>query len=476
MSQPSPLRHVGARRHPAPVLIALGIVASGSVSAVGAPVGRITAGWPVHAPAEATLHRGTDGGPVVLSDGLGNSLAAALTPKGVRRWTTAFGWGCGNCAVLQPDASLPTGPYGPLGPSGLRFVSATGASLPKSDAILADGTRITTTPGQSAGDPTVTAATRGAVSVWSRPDPFPQDTFETSGGFVVTDGTSLYRGFGSTSTPTIALNPANGFELWRVQNAYPLTPFGSGVVVALAGGDLAGYSAAGVKLFQLQGVTWSAPPLVDVLRHRIYVNSNSGLRAFDTTTSALVWSRSGATALSVTPGGLVLAAISVGGHPALQAIGADGIGRWRHETSTTVRSALRLPDGTVALSVDGVGTMRDAGLLMRINPKVKPALPIATTITLTKTHFKATCGDASTACGLSAVHGTMLRVSSRSRTTMSVRVLWDTGALMARWTKVSVPVGTSFTAISAAAHGGRIQVRSGTTGPIILDRRITVTA
>ena len=463
--------HVRSRRRVA-LALATGMTLAGSTAAVGAPMGRVTAGWPVFAPAQSSLHLGTDGGPVLVSDGLGSSLVAAWTPTGARRWINTFEWGCGNCAVLQPDASRPGGPYGPLGPYGVRVVSPTGRSIP-AYAVLADGTRITIAWGATQTDASTTTATRGSVQLWSRADPFlDEDRFDVSGGFVVTDGTRLYRGFGSTSTPTIALDATNGRELWRVENARPLIPFGTGVLVQLANGHLAGFDAAGTALFEVP----IAAPFPDAAHHRLYTSSPDRIDAYDTASGALLWSRPRARALSVTPGGLVLAAITMGDRPALQAIGADGVGRWRYETTMPVTSARALPDGTIVLAVNGVDPTNDAGLLMRINPAVAGVRPERSSVALTRTTFRADCYDAATMCGVSSSRGTMLRIASRTRTTMSVRLLFTNGTVMVPWTRISVPVGTSLTRIAAGRATGRIQVRRGTAGSIIVDRRVTVTS
>lgn len=462
-------------RRPMHVLLALGGVGAGSTSAASVPVGRITVGWPVPAPVDSTLHVGTDGGPVLLSNGVGNSVAASWTPTGGRRWINTFAWGCGNCASPQPDASLPGGPYGPIGPWGVHRVSASGTTV-LATAVLTNGTRISTGSNHSPSPSNVTTATRGGITLWSREDPNFVDNFDLSGGFVVSDGTSLYRGFGLTSMPTIALNPANGLELWRVANAKPLAPYGSGVIVQRASGDLAGYDAAGVKQFQVTGAALrpSAPtPLVDLAHRRLYVNTPTGVNAYDTTTGALAWTRLNATAFSVTPGGLVLTAIALGVRPALQAIGPDGVGRWRYETPTPVRSAVRLLDGTIALTVRGLS---GGGLLVRMNPASAPLVPRSANVALTRTTFRAECYDWATSCGVSASRGTMLRIASRSRTTASIRILATNGTIEIPWSRISVPLGTSFIPISAYPNAGRIQVRRGTTGPIILDRRVTVTS
>lgn len=205
---------------------------------------------------------GPDGGPVVVSEGLGVhavplSAVAAFRLDGRRRWLSASPWGCGNCSDGQyPPALQPDGRYGPVGPegSGAWAVDQSGRRVDSCGAALADGTCITHTsrpdPQGTREFPVVVARRAGSTrGEYSEPQ-FPWTIAQDMGvpPRIVQDGAGgIYTSFGPVRDPRVAplpmqllaLDRSTGALRWRVADASPQAGLASGVLATHTTGGLA---------------------------------------------------------------------------------------------------------------------------------------------------------------------------------------------------------------------------------------------
>lgn len=455
-------------------------------------VGRITSGWPQPSmPGNVSV---MSGGPVVTSVSV-QMGAAAWTARGSRRWTFAHysQWCDRFCEPPPPanDRSLPGGPFGPVDLAGTGFVSPAGKLIGRdASAVLAGGLEVTTTNGASAS--TVTRGRLGGSVIWTRSDPY--ETSSGAGSVLVSNGTSLYRGFlagpASTPAPVIALDPMTGAERWRVDEATPLATYGSGVTVRLADGHVAGYNATGTHLFTLDNPQSAATPLwvhADVRSGRVYVEhpmaSSKRWRqvdAYSTATGTLVWSVRFASVTNIGPTGTVyLARLITGGRNVLQARSPGGQTQWTFATPTRVRGAAALADGTVCLTTDPIFPGR-SGLAMRINPTVGPVTVTRNVIRITARTINASTRSTAVARLIrrefDPSFGFRMRFDMRRAQTLWARAVnaSASGAVEIPWARLTVPAGRSYARAVLPPGTWEIQIRRAGSTRII--KRTTITA
>jgi hypothetical protein len=481
-------------------------VAVASTVASAAPTGRVTAGWPVRSIVADGIVLRPGVGPVVYNEVHPDGFtAASFNSTGRRLWRATSWWSCGNCPPFPPDRTRPIGgPIGSFGGSpydGGNWLRVDGSMIGPGVAAFTNGMTITyAIDEQPAGASVLTTRGSGAGVSWSRTDPFPvllEDDGNVSTSPVITNGTTtLYRGLQELVTPSIALqtpmqslDPTSGVLRWQVANAVPVATWGDGVVAFVRDRGYVGYDVAGNEIFQYVPSGTARFLAASPVTNAIFLSDESDrIMAVNTVTGAVSWMTPAAQNLhwlSVTPTGVVLAALTIPGTPTprygLRAIAPNGAALWRFDTTGPVSAARSLNDGTIALTVLGAGSSATTGLLLRINPQVAPVRWATTSV---RTATRLLSRDTGQRPPFSARSGVVVRLQSPRAGVMSFRLLPTTRAATTaerRWQAFPVPAGTSWTRIdvpwsfmpSAAA---RVQVRHGLQGAIVLDRRIPFTA
>jgi outer membrane protein assembly factor BamB len=376
---------------PCALAAALGLAAAAPAAAAPGPL----PGWPVVTPA-GTVHRGPDGGVVVISRDGFDFRASAFRPNGTRRWRSDRTAGCGNCDEgPQPERLQPDGTYGPIGPEGddVWAVDPLGRIVPGcSGAVEPDGTCILggSTP---FGVPELTpfvAAARGGSRLWTVEDTGFSwvDEFDVP-PVVARDGAGL--AYAAFERPTevatgaelagrlIAVDLAGRTIAWaRTGPRAVLTALRSGVLTAEEG-RLVAFRADGSVLWTRPipaGQSVSAADVAyDARRERLSIGRRGrhpGVTALDALTGAQLWrtaTRDRARLLSAGARGPVYLAIDTPGATAVRAVRLSGRARWERRTGRLVTGAAELANGTVAVSAGTGYAPARGGVLTVLDPR-----------------------------------------------------------------------------------------------------------
>ena len=453
--------------------------AVGVMAGPAAAAGRITAGWP--RPGGGSLHT-VDGGPLGV---MGFAGAAAWTATGSLRWVYAPPQArpCIDSCVDPPipnERSRPSGPFGPFNRIGRGFVDTNGTVVHAgAGLVLDDGTEISGTTWSVS--TTRTTATRNGTTLWTRTDPY--STEFDSGHVFDSDGTTLYRSFLGAHSPVIALNPATGVELWRVDDVTALATFGTGIVVRRSDGRVAGYGSDGTPLFVLpnsQPVGAFLQADADPLHGRVYLTSAGGVEAYSSSTGDLVWASPGAV-LSIDTTGTVYLARSSAGSYWLEARALDGTVKWTFDTPTVIGDAVARGDGTVFLTTASLfwrqGLSGGGGLVMRVNPTAPARRVTRDTIGVSRHLVVRIRRHVSMEEYVRAVvnprDGVTIRFDMRRPTTLVVRAVDLTGTLIPlKWTSLKVPAGRSYVRQQFPAGIWHLQFRRAGSSRIISQHTI----
>lgn len=452
-------------------------VTLGAIAVVAGPAaaaGRITAGWP--RPGGGSLHT-VDGGPLGVMSYAG---AAAWTATGSLRWVYASqSTNCvDNCFHTPNERSRPSGPFGPLNRFGRGFVNTNGTRVDAgAGLVLGDGTKISGTA--VGGAATGTTARRNGTTLWTRTDPY--TTQFDSGHVFDSDGTTLYRSFLAAHSPVIALNPATGAELWRVDDVTALATFGTGIVVRRADGRVAGYGSNGTPLFVLpnsQPADTFVQADADPVHGRVYLTSAGGVEAYSSSTGTLVSTSSG-TVRSIDTTGTVYLARSSAGSYSLEARALDGTVKWTLNTPTFVDDAVARGDGTVLTTRSPFWrqNLSGGGLVMRVNPTAPARRVTRDTIGVSRHVVERIRRHASPAEAVRALvnprDGVTIRFDMRRPTTLVMRAVDLTGHLIPlTWTSLKVPAGRSYVRQQFQAGIWRLQFRRAGSPRIIAQHTI----